>query len=851
MPSYNPGLHHRQENRWLNSFRDPFSVGFLLKLGLFILILFVFTSLFLFINGGPELELATWSQDGKSSRLKKKIENIDDYDAGCSGFSMGEIIREQKKILESVRRELIESQSKLDEYRKVYDELQRTIPQRQLELSTIEGEIEAAHRTLLEFQAKRNVRVYLPHEPLFPASHSYKTPSKEELTFSLENIFDLSRCSITSFMPIFIQNSGGKEGNWIDSFKSAGYIEAKSPDTACFVLSLINGSLPPDTDPFNKIFLNYGSPITAPHKSILVQSTCAPFRRTIDFALNLDVSEVDENSWESLPQLLPFSRKNYISVIIDRNQEVTKNLDEDLKLLQESSKNVEDSVEILDCRTSTAFCDKISEGRAQSFKSSIFCVIFDSPDYLRYFYEALQNGCVPALLSLDLVLPFDDLIDWRQAAYRMPAARLPELHFILRSFAVEDILEMRRKGRMYYSTYLGDRNAVARTLLAALRTRLQIPPFEAKIASKNKAKAFFNGSFTSPNGYSISAPPAYDDDSIGPLETSFPSPTFLHNFTKLQMYSYDAWNVDMMPWKSGEHLIGALELPAEAEFHEDTKIGFRPIEPGSGVEFSRALGGNRQREQFTIVLLTYERDSVLSDSLKRLYQMPYLNKVIVIWNSINREPPDSWPRLHVPVEFIKVKENSLNNRFVPWDRIETEAVLSLDDDIDLMQQELVFAFRVWRENRDRIVGFPARHHARFGDSMFYNSNHTCQLSMILTGAAFLHKSYLEAYTYVMPIAIRRHVDRVMNCEDLAMNYLVSHLTRKPPIKSTSRWTLKCPTCTESLWKSESHFDERHECMRLFTKIYGYNPLKYSQFRADSILYKTKVPPNHQKCFKIV
>ncbi|PIO60263.1 EXTL2, alpha-1,4-N-acetylhexosaminyltransferase, partial [Teladorsagia circumcincta] len=174
--------------------------------------------------------------------------------------------------------------------------------------------------------------------------------------------------------------------------------------------------------------------------------------------------------------------------------------------------------------------------------------------------------------------------------------------------------------------------------------------------------------------------------------------------------------------------------------------------------------------------------------------------------------------------FIKVPKNSLNNRFVPWDRIRTEAILSLDDDIDLKQHEIIFAFRVWRENRHRIVGFPARFHARYGDEMYYNSNHTCQLSIILTGAAFLHKSYLHAYTNEMPEAIRDHVDQVTNCEDIAMNFLVSHLTREPPIKTTSKWTIRCPTCTETLSQDESHFRERHECIRLFTRIYGYNPL---------------------------
>ena len=42
----------------------------------------------------------------------------------------------------------------------------------------------------------------------------------------------------------------------------------------------------------------------------------------------------------------------------------------------------------------------------------------------------------------------------------------------------------------------------------------------------------------------------------------------------------------------------------------------------------------------------------------------------------------------------------------------------------------------------------------------------------------------------MSAAIRDHVDNIKNCEDIAMNFLVAHLTRKPPIKTTSRWTLK-------------------------------------------------------------
>lgn len=38
------------------------------------------------------------------------------------------------------------------------------------------------------------------------------------------------------------------------------------------------------------------------------------------------------------------------------------------------------------------------------------------------------------------------------------------------------------------------------------------------------------------------------------------------------------------------------------------------------------------------------------------------------------------------------------------------------------------------------------------------------------------------YTYDMPAAIRDKVDELMNCEDIAMNFLVSHVTQRPPVK---------------------------------------------------------------------
>lgn len=84
---------------------------------------------------------------------------------------------------------------------------------------------------------------------------------------------------------------------------------------------------------------------------------------------------------------------------------------------------------------------------------------------------------------------------------------------------------------------------------------------------------------------------------------------------------------------------------------------------------------------------------------------------------------------------MKASRNSLNNRFLPYEAIETEGVLSVDDDAHLRHDEIIFGFRIWREKRDRIVGFPGRFHAwdLNHEGWLYNSNYSCELSMVLTG----------------------------------------------------------------------------------------------------------------------
>ncbi|KAL1494285.1 hypothetical protein ABEB36_009908 [Hypothenemus hampei] len=507
-----------------------------------------------------------------------------------------------------------------------------------------------------------------------------------------------------------------------------------------------------------------------------------------------------------------------------------------------------------------ALCGTDSSRRTV-LKDSTFVLIFapTSTDYISTtlvqarVYEALRSGAVPVILGGDQIkLAYDEVIQWKRVAIFFPKARVTELHFLLRTIPDEDILLFRRQGRLIWERYLASVQSTLDSIVAILRLRLNIPAMPAETVA---ALSVFNKTFqpllVTPTGE------VEQEESLGPLEPPYDSPSFRRNYSLGLTHGDQIWN----DWGDPFRLYATLPLdpllPSDAKFIGSER-GFRPIgngAGGAGKEFAEALGGNSPREQFTILLLTYEREQVLLDSIARLRGLPYLHSVVVIWNSPKLPSPElRWPEIGVPVHVIKAARNSLNNRFLPLDNLKTEAILSVDDDAHLRHDEILFGFRVWREHRDRIVGFPGRFHAwdlNTKNSWLYNSNYSCELSMVLTGAAFLHRHYLHLYWKWLPQAIRDKVDEYMNCEDIAMNFLVSHITQKPPVKVTSRWTFRCQGCSQNLSEDDTHFQERHKCINFFTQVFGYTPLLNTQYRADSILFKTRIPHDKQKCFKFI
>ncbi|XP_060660677.1 exostosin-2 [Drosophila nasuta] len=251
---------------------------------------------------------------------------------------------------------------------------------------------------------------------------------------------------------------------------------------------------------------------------------------------------------------------------------------------------------------------------------------------------------------------------------------------------------------------------------------------------------------------------------------------------------------------------------------------------------------------FTAVILTYDRVESLFLLIQKLAVVPSLQSILVIWNNQRKAPPhlSTFPSIAKPLKIIQTRENKLSNRFYPYPEIETEAILTIDDDIIMLtSDELDFGYEVWREFPDHIVGFPSRIHVWDNATMrwHYESEWTNQISMVLTGAAFHHKYWSHMYTYAMPGDIKHWVDDHMNCEDIAMNFLVANITNNPPIKVTPRKKFKCPECTntEMLSADLNHMRERSACIDRFSKIYGRMPLRTVEFRADPVLFRDNFP----------
>lgn len=153
-----------------------------------------------------------------------------------------------------------------------------------------------------------------------------------------------------------------------------------------------------------------------------------------------------------------------------------------------------------------------------------------------------------------------------------------------------------------------------------------------------------------------------------------------------------------------------------------------------------------------------------------------------------------------------------------------------------------FAFRVWKEHgRDehRIVGFSGRLHERKRDGKYKYLFRQRSYSMILTNAAFLDMTMLDWFWHSdrKQTEARRHVDAIMNCEDILMNCksascstavpaddcattdVVTSHTKLPPILVHAPGAVRVLE-SSGISSQKNHDLKRSKCLTKFSRLYG-------------------------------
>ncbi|XP_064483993.1 exostosin-1-like [Ornithodoros turicata] len=394
------------------------------------------------------------------------------------------------------------------------------------------------------------------------------------------------------------------------------------------------------------------------------------------------------------------------------------------------------------------------------------------------FLEALQAGCVPVVLANGWELPFSEVIDWSRAALRADERLLLQVPDVLRSLSRRHVHQLKQQSQLLWETYFSSVDKIALTVIEILRERVQTWQAQHSI-----------------------------------VWNSFPGAlTMLPSFADT-----------LRPYPFHRH---------------------RPLLEPTSEPWGSSLQSGLRKKFTAVIYAALPTLQPLQRLLKNVLHSQFLARVLVVWGS--ELPPPIPSKLitpgasGVPVHVVVPLQKTISARFAPHPLIETDAVLSLDDDVTLTTEELDFAFQVWRSFPERIVGYPARSHywddakAAWG----YSSKWTNDYSIVLTGAAFYHRYYHHLYSEWISPALRQTVDTAHNCEDILLNFLVSHVTKLPPIKVTQRKQYR--DGAPSPWNDPDHFVQRQACINAFAAHFGYVPLVRSSVRLDPVLFRDPV-----------
>jgi hypothetical protein len=266
------------------------------------------------------------------------------------------------------------------------------------------------------------------------------------------------------------------------------------------------------------------------------------------------------------------------------------------------------------------------------------------------------------------------------------------------------------------------------------------------------------------------------------------------------------------------------------------------------------------KDYVTVMINTFKRPpEVVEDAVEYYKQCNVVKYLYVVWSDNENPPPKAMVERyarqsiggekhnkehHVKKVGFRIQDStSLNNRFRPLDDVEhTDAIFAVDDDMRVTCRDLALAFEVWQQSPQSLVGFMPRVHLRDRQGVmryrcWWSTWWHGVYSIILTKAAILHHDFLTRYTHEMPMSIRNLVDHERNCEDIAMQFMMSNHTGLSPIYVKGHLrdlgVFSGISTSHNVAKAK-HMDSRSRCLNELTTIYGgVNPLVTSHHIVDS------------------
>ncbi|TPX68425.1 hypothetical protein CcCBS67573_g07201 [Chytriomyces confervae] len=278
-----------------------------------------------------------------------------------------------------------------------------------------------------------------------------------------------------------------------------------------------------------------------------------------------------------------------------------------------------------------------------------------------------------------------------------------------------------------------------------------------------------------------------------------------------------------------------------------TNRGFRHAKKAVGYELNKPTNPTAF-DKCTMIMNAYDRADTLINRLRHYETLAQLDRIIVVWNHQTIEPPFRVSQSHlknaldtsnssipekqfkVPVHILRQHNSSLNNRFLPFNEIQTDCIIAMDDDFDYRHSHLAYAIRLFQGdffNHAIYFRHMARMHRKQKDGTWkYMTDPEHGASIVLPTGMVFHRKYLDMYTYALPQHARDIVDSKVNGEDILFNLMVANATRSGPVFVN---LFSRGIALPGLWWKPAHMENRSLCLtRLIKEVFGgLSPLMYT------------------------